>query len=142
MHHPGGLDIVAKIANKVPAYGSRKGKMSLRHVRGAFLPRSFMTRRPSCSIVLGTYVNGLVLDYFIFDQNVKRRVCISSRRKRKNSASSLLTISTAGATIYEAIGAIILRNTNEIITIVDKREVPGADELYQFQRSGGVYHGV
>ena len=29
--------------------------------------------------VLGTYFNGIVLDHFIFGQNVKRRVCIITK---------------------------------------------------------------
>ena len=71
--------------------------------------------------VLGTYVNGIVLDYFIFDQNVKRRVCIITK-KEEELREFIINNLHSGATIYEAIGAYNFEKHNEIITIVDKRE--------------------
>ena len=71
--------------------------------------------------VLGTYVNGIVLDYFIFDQNVKRRVCIITK-KEEEIRKFIIDNLHSGATIYEATGAYNFEKHNEIITIVDKRE--------------------
>ncbi len=116
----GGLDIVAKIMNKYLHVDLGKA-MSLSACAWRFLPRSFMTRRPSVLSVLGTYVNGIILDYFIFDQNVKRRVCIITK-KEEELREFIINNLHSGATIYEAIGAYNFEKHNEIITIVDKRE--------------------
>ena len=54
--------------------------------------------------VLGTYLNGMVLDHFIFGQNIKRRVCIISRDKEKQIRDWILHTLKSGATIYQAEG--------------------------------------
>ena len=72
--------------------------------------------------VLGTYLNGMVLDHFIFGQNIKRRVCIISRDKEKQIRDWILHTLKSGATIYQAEGAYGGTFQNEIITIVDKNE--------------------
>lgn len=69
--------------------------------------------------VLGTYFSGIVLDYFIFDSNKKRRICIITKKEealRKFIVNDL----HSGATIYEA--TYNFEKHNEIITIVDKSE--------------------
>ena len=71
--------------------------------------------------ILGTYFNGIVLDHFIFGQNVKRRVCIITKKEEKLRRFILENLHS-GATIYEAIGAYNMEKRNEIITIVDKSE--------------------
>lgn len=72
--------------------------------------------------VLGTYLNGMVLDHFIFGQNIKRRVCIISKDKEAQIRDWILYTLKSGATIYQAQGAYDGRVRNEIITIVDKNE--------------------
>ena len=104
----GGLDIVAKIMNKYLHVDLGKA-MSLSGMCVALSSAFVYDKKTVVLSVLGTYVNGIVLDYFIFDQNVKRRVCIINNLH-------------SGATIYEAIGAYNFEKHNEIITIVDKRE--------------------
>ena len=71
--------------------------------------------------VLGTYFNGLVLDHFIFDQNIKRRVCIITK-KEEELRHFILTDLHSGATVYESYGAYNMEKRREIITIVDKGE--------------------
>ena len=71
--------------------------------------------------VIGTYFNGIVLDYFIFGQNEKKRVCIVSR-KEDEVRDFILNVLHSGATIYEAIGAYTMQESREIIAIVDKHE--------------------
>lgn len=71
--------------------------------------------------VLGTYFNGIVLDHFIFDHNIKRRVCIITQ-KEKELRQFIVEDLHSGATIYESIGAYNMQRRNEIITIVDKSE--------------------
>ena len=71
--------------------------------------------------ILGTYFNGIVLDHFIFDHNIKRRVCIITQKEdalRRFIVEDL----HSGATIYESIGAYNMQKRNEIITIVNKSE--------------------
>ena len=71
--------------------------------------------------VLGTYFNGLVLDHFIFDHNIKRRVCIITQ-KEEELRHFILTDLHSGATVYESYGAYNMEKRREIITIVDKGE--------------------
>ena len=71
--------------------------------------------------ILGTYFNGMVLDHFIFDNNIKRRVCIITE-KEEELRQFIIHDLHSGATVYEAIGAYNLEKHNEIITIVNKSE--------------------
>ena len=64
---------------------------------------------------------GIVLDHFIFDNSIKRRVCIITE-KEETLRQFILHDLHSGATMYEAIGAYNLEKHNEIITIVDKSE--------------------
>ena len=71
--------------------------------------------------ILGTYFNGIILDHFIFANNIKRRVCIITK-KEEQLRRFIIEELHSGATVYEAIGAYNLEKHNEIITIVDKSE--------------------
>ena len=57
--------------------------------------------------ILGTYFNGIVLDHFIFGQNIKRRVCIITKKEQELKRFIVEDLHS-GATIYEAIGALSL----------------------------------
>lgn len=105
----GGLDIVAKIMNKYLHMDLGKA-MSLSGMCVALSSAFVYDKKTVVLSVLGTYVNGLVLDYFIFDQNVKRRVCIITK-KEEELREFIINNLHSGATIYEAIGAYNLRNT-------------------------------
>ena len=71
--------------------------------------------------VLGTYLNGIILDHFIFGATLKKRVCIVSDRTDQ-IRSFILHELHSGATLYQAQGAYSDRFHTEIITIVDKNE--------------------
>ena len=71
--------------------------------------------------VLGTYLSGIVLDHFIFGFNIKRRVCIISKKEAEIRRFILHDLHS-GATIYEATGAYDNKPHSEIIAIVDKNE--------------------
>ena len=116
----GGLDIVAKIMNKYLHIELGRA-MSLSGMCVALSSAFVYDKKTVVLSVLGTYVNGLVLDYFIFDQNVKRRVCIITK-KEEELREFIINNLHSGATIYEAIGAYNFEKHNEIITIVDKHE--------------------
>ena len=116
----GGLDIVAKIMNKYLHMDLGKA-MSLSGMCVALSAALVYDKKTVVLSVLGTYFNGLVLDHFIFDQNIKRRVCIITE-KEEALRQFIINELHSGATIYEAIGAYNLQKHNEIITIVDKSE--------------------
>ena len=116
----GGLDIVAKIINKY--FHMELGKaMSLSGMCVALSAALVYDKKTVVLSVLGTYFNGIVLDHFIFDHNIKRRVFIITK-KEEELRQFIVRDLHSGATIYEAIGAYNMEKRNEIITIVDKGE--------------------
>ncbi len=117
----GGLDIVAKILNRYLHMDLGKA-MGLSGMLVALSSAFAYDKKTVVLSVLGTYLNGVVLDYFIFGQNIKRRVCIISKNKEKQICDWILYTLKSGATIYEARGAYDGISRNEIITIVDKHE--------------------
>ena len=116
----GGLDIVAKIMNKYLHMDLGKA-MSLSGMCVALSAALVYDKKTVVLSVLGTYFNGLVLDHFIFNHNVKRRVCIITK-KEEELRQFIIHDLHSGATIYESIGAYNMEKRNEIITIVDKGE--------------------
>ena len=116
----GGLDIVAKIINKY--FHMELGKaMSLSGMCVALSAALVYDKKTVVLSVLGTYFNGIISDHFIFDHNIKRRVCIITK-KEEELRQFIVRDLHSGATIYEAIGAYNMEKRNEIITIVDKGE--------------------
>ena len=116
----GGLDIVAKIMNKY-LHMELGRAMSLSGMCVALSAALVYDKKTVVLSILGTYFNGIILDYFIFDNNKKRRVCIITEKEEKLRQFIIKDLHS-GATIYEAIGAYNLEKHNEIITIVDKSE--------------------
>ena len=116
----GGLDIVAKIMNKYLHMDLGKA-MSLSGMCVALSAALVYDKKTVVLSVLGTYFNGIVLDHFIFNQDMKRRVCIITQKEEELRHFILYELNS-GATIYEAIGAYTMEKHNEIITIVDKTE--------------------
>lgn len=116
----GGLDIVAKIMNKYLHIELGKA-MSLAGMCVALSAALVYDKKTVVLSVLGTYFNGMVVDHFIFGQNLKRRVCIITKYEEELRKFILHELHS-GATIYDAIGAYNLDKRHEIITIVDKNE--------------------
>lgn len=116
----GGLDIVAKIMNKY--FHMEIGRaMTIAGLCVALSTIFFCDTKIVILSLLGTYFNGMLLDHFIFDQNLKRRVCIISE-KEEEIRRFLIEEIHSGATMYEAIGAYQMEKHRELITIVDKGE--------------------
>ena len=116
----GGLDIVAKLINKY--FHVEIGKAL--SVAGICIALSSALAYDAKTVILsliGTYLNGIVLDQFIFGMNIKKRVCIIPTDEKKMK-DFILNQLHSGATIYEATGAYDGTKRNEIITIVDKHE--------------------
>lgn len=116
----GGLDIIAKFLNKY--FRMELGKaMSLAGMCAAFSSALVYDKKIVVLSILGTYLNGMVLDHFIFGANEKKRVCIISEKELEIQEFILHKLHS-GATIYQAVGAYNNAPRNEIITIVNKNE--------------------
>ena len=116
----GGLDIVAKIMNKY-LHMELGRAMSLSGMCVALSAALVYDKKTVVLSILGTYFKGLVLDHFIFDHNIKRRVCIITE-KEEELRRFILSDLHSGATVYESYGAYNMQKRREIITIVDKNE--------------------
>ena len=116
----GGLDIVAKIMN-IYLHMDLGKAMSLSGICVALSAALVYDKKTVVLSVLGTYFNGLVLDHFIFDHNIKRRVCIITG-KEEELRRFIIEDLHSGATVYESYGAYNMQKRREIITIVDKAE--------------------
>jgi uncharacterized membrane-anchored protein YitT (DUF2179 family) len=116
----GGLDIVAKILNKYLRIdlGKAMSAAGLCIAGSSILVYDAKTLILS---ILGTYFSGMILDHFIFDQKLKRRVCIVSPFE-KEIHNFILNELHSGASIYKVTGAYRMKEHDEIITIVDKSE--------------------
>ena len=116
----GGLDIVAKLLNKflrIDLGTAMAIPGMVVAVSAIFVSDIYLV----VLSVLGTYINGIIIDHFIFGFSVKKRVCILSR-KDNEIRDFIVNELHSGATIYEAVGAYDYQKKNEIITIVDKSE--------------------
>ena len=78
----GGLDIVAKIMNKYLHMELGKA-MSLSGMCVALSAALVYDKKTVVLSILGTYFNGMVLDHFIFDHNIKRRVCVITQKEEE-----------------------------------------------------------
>lgn len=116
----GGTDIVAKILSK---YLHMDFGQAISLSGMVISLSSALTSPPKLVFlaVLGTYVQGMALDYFIFGMHAKKRVCILSQ-KEKEIETFLLQDMHCGATIYNAIGAYNGDTRPEIVTILDRSQ--------------------
>ena len=116
----GGLDIVAKIMNKYLRMdmGKAMAASGMAVCVAALLVYDLKTVIIS---IIGTYFSGIVVDYFIFGMNIKRRVCILSSR-HEEVLNFILHELHSGASLYQAMGAYDRAQRTEIVTIVDKQE--------------------
>ncbi len=116
----GGIDIIAKVMSKFLHMEVGKA-MSIAGMCVALSSGLVYDTKTVVLSVIGTYFNGIAIDYFIFGQNEKKRVCIISE-KQEEVRNFILHELHSGATIYEAFGAYKMNKKTEIIAIVDKNE--------------------
>jgi uncharacterized membrane-anchored protein YitT (DUF2179 family) len=116
----GGLDIVAKLMNKFLRMELGKA-MSLSGMCVALSSALVYDKKIVVLSIIGTYLNGIILDHFIFGSTLKKRVCIISQ-KEKEIREFILHELHSGATLYHAYGAYDEKQYKEIIAIVDKNE--------------------
>ena len=116
----GGLDIVAKLMNKYLRMEMGKA-MGISGMAVCVAALAVYDLKTVIISVIGTYFSGIVVDYFIFGMNIKRKVCILSA-KHEEILNYILHDLHSGASLYEAMGAYDKVIRTEIITIVDKQE--------------------
>ena len=116
----GGLDTVAKIMNKYLQMDLGTA-MSVSGIAVALSSALCYDAKTVVLSVLGTYFCGIMVDYFIFGFNIKRRVCVISEHLDK-IVEFVLHDLHSGATLNEIIGAYDNTHRREMITIVDRDE--------------------
>lgn len=116
----GGLDIVAKFLNKYMRMELGTA-MSVSGMVAALSSALVYDKKIVIISILGTFLNGMVLDRFIFGFDIKKRVCILSDQD-KEIRKFIIHELHSGATVYDVLGAYHLESRREIVTIVDKNE--------------------
>lgn len=116
----GGLDIVAKIFNK---YFHMAIGTAVTISGGVIVLSSvFAYDIKTCVLgLLGTYLNGLVVDYFINGFSRKMKVCIISS-KPEEIRKFIVEDINRGVTVYTGRGGHTNREIVEIVSILDKTE--------------------
>lgn len=116
----GGVDIIAKLINKVTDMEIGKAVM----VAGmATAMTSIFAYGISTLIIslIGTYANGLAVDYFIDGFNKRKRVCIITE-DYKEVQDYILHQLNQGATLYVAQGAYDATHRMELVTVLAAQE--------------------
>jgi uncharacterized membrane-anchored protein YitT (DUF2179 family) len=116
----GGLDIVAKLMNKFLKMDLGQA-MSISGILVSLTSLFCYDTKTVVISVLGTFFGGILVDYFIFGMNIKRRVCIISP-KLDEIVAFILHDLHSGATLNEIIGAYDNTPRKEVIVIVDNQE--------------------
>jgi len=116
----GGMDVAAQILHKYLHIDVGRA-MSLAGICIALSSALVYDGKTVILGLLGTYFNGIVLDQFIFGQNVKRKVCIITRQVEALRDFILYELHS-GATIYHAVGAYSGESFREMIVVVDRTE--------------------
>lgn len=116
----GGIDIIVKLLNKY-LHIDKGRAMSLAGMLVSLSAIFAYDKKTVVLSVLGTYLNGIILDYFLFGTNVKKKVCILSSKKEEIK-KFILENMHSGATLYKVIGAYNNTEQEEIVAVVNKRE--------------------
>lgn len=116
----GGLDIVAKIMNKYLNMDMGKA-MSISGIAVALTSALCYDAKIVVLSVLGTYFGGIIVDHFIFDSNIKRRVCVISPHLDE-IVDFVVQDLHSGVTLCEMIGGYDRTPRMEMVAIVDKHE--------------------
>lgn len=116
----GGLDIAAKILNKFAHMELGKAVMLSGFVTA--MTSILVYDVPTLIVsLLGTYANGMAVDYFIDGFNKRKRVCIISD-DYKEIQNYIIHDLKRGATLYVAQGAYDEKHRTELVTILAQQE--------------------
>ena len=116
----GGLDIVAKLLNKYLHIEIGKA-MTLAGMCTAISSIFVYDTKTSVLSILGTYVNGIVLDHFIDGFNRRKRICILTEQY-KELQNFIVHELHRGVTLYPAIGGYNNEEKIELVTILTRNE--------------------
>lgn len=116
----GGIDIVAKIISKFTHMEIGKAVTAAGMVTAmtSIFVYDFSTLVVS---ILGTYANGVAVDYFIDGFNKRKRVCILSDNFQEIQDYIMKELNR-GVTLYEAQGAYDKKKRTELVTILTQQE--------------------
>ncbi len=116
----GGLDIIAKIINK---YTHLDIGLSVTIGGGLICCTAFLINPFHMVIIglIGTWINGLVVDYFMASLNRKKRVCIISDDYEKIREYIVGTLHR-GCSLYPVKGGYTLKEQTEIEVLLTKDE--------------------
>ncbi len=138
----GGLDILAKIVNKYLHFDIGKSVS----IAGAIICLSAFAINPFRMVVIGligTWINGLVVDYFTASLNNRKRVCVVTKdydRVRRYIIDDL----KRGCTLYEVIGGYTNEKSIELEALLSKDEFSSLmeflnkNEINAFTTAGNV----
>ena len=138
----GGLDILAKIVNKYLHFDIGKSVS----IAGAIICLSAFAINPFRMVVIGligTWINGLVVDYFTASLNNRKRVCVVTKdydRVRRYIIDDL----KRGCTLYEVVGGYTNEKSIELEALLTKDEFSSLmeflneNEINAFTTAGNV----
>lgn len=138
----GGLDIIGKIVNK---YFHLDIGASV-SVGGAIICCSAFAINPFRMVVIGligTWINGVIIDYFTVSLNGKKRICIVSDNQEK-IRDFICNKLQRGCTIYNVKGGFTGQEHTEIEAIISKNEFAelmefiDKEDLHTFITAGNV----
>lgn len=116
----GGLDIVAKVINKFTHMEIGKA-VTLAGMVTAMTSLLVYDIATLIVSMLGTYANGMAVDYFIDGFNKRKRICILSDNYPEIQQYIIKELKR-GATLYEAQGAYDSKKRTELVTILSQQE--------------------
>lgn len=116
----GGLDILAQVMNKYLHIEVGRA-LSIAGIAIALCSGLVYDGKTVALSVLGTYFNGIVIDRFLFGQNLKRRVSVITRFEEE-LRGFILNELHCGATVYKAVGAYSGAEFPELVMIVDRQQ--------------------
>ncbi len=116
----GGLDILAKIVNK---YLHINIGTSITIAGGVICCTAFLINPFNLVVIglIGTWVNGLVVNHFTAGLNTKKKVCIISKESERIREFIINDIQR-GATIYEVQGGYSSEKFTEVVTLLTVNE--------------------
>lgn len=138
----GGLDILAKIVNKYLHFDIG---MSVT-IAGVVICCTAFAINPFRLVVIGligTWMNGLIVDYFMMSLNKRKRVCIISEDYERIRDYIINTI-VRGCSLYEVTGGFSCNKTMEIQSLLTQDEFAKlmtwirANEIKAFITAGNV----
>lgn len=139
----GGLDILAKIVNKYLHFDIGASVT----IAGGIICCSAFAINPFRMVVIGligTWINGIVVDYFTAMLNSKKRVCIVSN-DYESIRNYIINDLQRGCTMYEVVGGYSNEKSIELESILNKDEFVSLmkyiykNNIHAFTTAGNVY---